>query len=131
MVESGTDSDTTIQQIKDSVMEFITEREWQPFHDPKNVAMALASEVGELLDLFRWVKSDQAFKLLEDKETLSSVREELADIAMFIFDFATICDIDLTEAVNEKMRLNAKRYPIEKARGLAKKYTQLGDAARD
>ena len=87
MVESGTDSDTTIQQLKDSVMDFIKEREWQPFHDPKNVAMALASEVGELLDLFRWVKSDQAFKLLEDQETLGSVREELADIAMFIFDF--------------------------------------------
>ena len=112
-------------------MDFIKEREWQPFHDPKNVAMALASEVGELLDLFRWVKSDQAFKLLEDQETLGSVREELADIAMFIFDFATICDIDLTEAVNEKMRLNAKRYPIEKARGIAKKYNQLGEAQQD
>ena len=131
MVESGTDSDTTIQQLKDSVMDFIKEREWQPFHDPKNVAMALASEVGELLDLFRWVKSDQAFKLLEDQETLGSVREELADIAMFIFDFATICDIDLTEAVNEKMRLNAKRYPIEKARGIAKKYNQLDEAQQD
>ena len=131
MVESGTDSDTTIQQLKDSVMDFIKEREWQPFHDTKNVAMALASEVGELLDLFRWVKSDQAFKLLEDQETLGSVREELADIAMFIFDFATICDIDLTEAVNEKMRLNAKRYPIEKARGIAKKYNQLGEAQQD
>ena len=50
---------------------------------------------------------------------------------MFIFDFATICDIDLTEAVNEKMRLNAKRYPIEKARGIAKKYNQLGEAQQD
>ena len=94
-----TDENTTIEQIKGEVREFISDRDWEQFHDPKNVAMALASEVGELLDIFRWVKSDDSFNILSDKDTYHDVQMELADIAMFLMDLATICEVDLTRAV--------------------------------
>ena len=120
-----TDENTTIEQIKGEVREFISDRDWEQFHDPKNVTMALASEVGELLDIFRWVKSDDSFNILSDKDTYHDVQMELADIAMFLMDLATICEVDLTSAVMEKIKINNQRYPIEKARGIAEKYTKL------
>ena len=125
------DEVTTVNHLKDRVREFISDRDWGQFHDPKNVSMALASEVGELLDLFRWVKSEDSFRVLEDDETRDAVRMEIADIAMFLVDFASICNIDLTTAIDEKMRINASRYPINQAKGIAKKYTELGKVAED
>ena len=125
------DEVTTVNHLKDRVREFISDRDWGQFHDPKNVSMALASEVGELLDLFRWVKSEDSFRVLEDDETRDAVRMEIADIAMFLVDFASICNIDLTTAIDEKMRINALRYPVEQAKGIAKKYTELGKVAKD
>ncbi|MGB1926022.1 MAG: nucleotide pyrophosphohydrolase [Rubripirellula sp.] len=129
--ESKTDADATILQLKNDVQKFIADRDWEQFHDPKNVAMALASEVGELLDLFRWIRSEKSFQVLEDEEMRTAVRMELADITMFLVDLASICEIDLTASVAEKMKINASRYPIEKARGIAKKYTQLGETEND
>lgn len=125
------DEVTTVNHLKDRVKEFISDRDWGQFHDPKNVSMALASEVGELLDLFRWVKSEDSFRVLEDDETRDAVRMEIADIAMFLVDFASICNIDLTTAIDEKMRINALRYPVEQAKGISKKYTELGKVAKD
>lgn len=125
------DEVTTVNHLKDRVREFISDRDWGQFHDPKNVSMALASEVGELLDLFRWVKSEDSFQVLEDDETRDAVRMEIADIAMFLVDFASICNIDLTTAIDEKMRINALRYPVEQAKGISKKYTELGKVAKD
>lgn len=125
------DEVTTVNHLKDRVREFISDRDWGQFHDPKNVSMALASEVGELLDLFRWVKSEDSFQVLEDDETRDAVRMEIADIAMFLVDFASICNIDLTTAIDEKMRINALRYPVEQAKGIAKKYTELGKVTKD
>lgn len=125
------DEVTTVNHLKDRVREFISDRDWGQFHDPKNVSMALASEVGELLDLFRWVKSEDSFRVLEDDETRDAVRMEIADIAMFLVDFASICNIDLTTAIDEKMRINALRYPVEQAKGISKKYTELGKVAKD
>ena len=129
--QDRTDADSTISQLKSEVQQFISDRDWEQFHDPKNVAMALASEVGELLDLFRWVRSEKSFQVLEDEEMRTAVRMELADITMFLVDLASICEIDLTESVSEKMKINASRYPVEKARGIAKKYTQLGETNQD
>lgn len=125
------DEVTTVNHLKDRVREFISDRDWGQFHDPKNVSMALASEVGELLDLFRWVKSEDSFQVLEDDETRDAVRMEIADIAMFLVDFASICNIDLTTAIDEKMQINALRYPVEQAKGIAMKYTELGKVAKD
>ncbi len=129
--ENQTDSNTTITHLKNQVQRFIRDRDWEQFHDPKNVSMALASEVGELLDLFRWISSEKSFQVLEDEGIRTAVRLELADITMFLVDLANICDIDLASAVTEKMGINADRYPIEKAKGIAKKYTQLGESSQD
>ncbi|MDB4339010.1 nucleotide pyrophosphohydrolase [Rubripirellula sp.] len=126
-----TDQLTTIQDVKDAVQDFIDARDWQPFHDPKNVAMAMASEVGELLDLFRWVRSDEAFDVLRDPDDRLAVQDELADITMFLVDFANICDIDIAQAVQRKMQINNDRYPVEKAKGTAKKYTEFEVDAQD
>ncbi|MCH1495514.1 MAG: nucleotide pyrophosphohydrolase [Rubripirellula sp.] len=125
------DEVTTVNHLKDRVKEFISDRDWGQFHDPKNVSMALASEVGELLDLFRWVRSEDSFQVLEDDETRDAVRMEIADIAMFLVDFASICNIDLTTAIDEKMQINASRYPVEQAKGVSKKYTELGKVTKD
>lgn len=123
---SKLDDVTTVDHLKSQVKRFIADRDWEQFHDPKNVSMALASEVGELLDLFRWVRSEDSFRVLEDEETFNAVRMEIADIAMFLVDFASICKIDLSTAIDEKMQINAARYPIEESRGIATKYTDLG-----
>ena len=123
---SKLDDVTTVDHLKSQVKRFIADRDWEQFHDPKNVSMALASEVGELLDLFRWVRSEDSFRVLEDEETFKAVRMEIADIAMFLVDFASICKIDLSTAIDEKMQINAARYPIEESRGIATKYTDLG-----
>ncbi len=128
---SKLDDVTTVDHLKSQVKRFIADRDWEQFHDPKNVSMALASEVGELLDLFRWVRSEDSFRVLEDEETFNAVRMEIADIAMFLVDFASICKIDLSTAIDEKMQINAARYPIEKSRGIATKYTDLGTRKQD
>ncbi len=128
---SKLDDVTTVDHLKSQVKRFIADRDWEQFHDPKNVSMALASEVGELLDLFRWVRSEDSFRVLEDEETFNAVRMEIADIAMFLVDFASICKIDLSTAIDEKMQINAARYPIEESRGIATKYTDLGTRKQD
>ena len=128
---SKLDDVTTVDHLKSQVKRFIADRDWDQFHDPKNVSMALASEVGELLDLFRWVRSEDSFRVLEDEETFNAVRMEIADIAMFLVDFASICKIDLSTAIDEKMQINAARYPIEESRGIATKYTDLGTRKQD
>lgn len=119
------DQTTTIAEVKDVIERFVDARDWKQFHDPKNVAMALASEVGELLEHFRWVKSHEAFGVVQDATSAEAVASELADVVIFALDFATICGIDVTQAIVRKLELNERRYPVEKAKGTAVKYDRL------
>lgn len=119
------DQTTTVSQIKQAIEHFADERDWKQFHNPKNLAMAIASEVGELNEHFRWVKSDEAFGFLRDPDATAAVASELADVMMFALEFATVCEIDLTEAIKSKLKVNEQRYPVGKSKGNAAKYDRL------
>jgi NTP pyrophosphatase (non-canonical NTP hydrolase) len=117
------DATTTLQAIKDAIAQFTAQRDWQPFHTPKNLAMAVASEAAELMAHFRW--SDNDAEVLKDEVSAREIRRELADVLMLLAELANVAGIDMAEAVTEKMQINAARYPIEKCRGTAKKYDRL------
>ena len=106
-----------IKQITDALLRFRDERDWEQFHNPKDLALALSVEAGELLELFLWKKDDQANR---DK-----VKEELADVFAFAFLMADKYGFDVKEIVLEKINANGKKYPVEKAKGTAKKYNEL------
>ena len=119
------DSDTTLSEAKQMISQFVEERDWLQYHDPKNLVMAMMSEVGELADQFRWVSNTESRALAISPEHAEEVSDELADIMMFAIEFASVCDIDIASAIITKLKKNAERYPIEKAKGSCKKYDRL------
>ncbi len=109
--------------LRRRLSEFAAERDWDQFHNPKNLAMALAGEAGEVLEHFQWLTFEQASNLT--KETRAEVALECADVLLFLLRLCDKLDIDLAKAANKKLALNAKRYPVEKSRGKATKYNKL------
>jgi dCTP diphosphatase len=119
------DTDTTLETLKLKILAFAKERDWQQFHAPKNLSMAIAAEAAELMEHFLWSDPDASRALLGEPDKSEKIRGELADILIYTLEFANIADIDLDEAVAEKMARNARRYPVAKARGNALKYDEL------
>jgi dCTP diphosphatase len=120
------DSKTTIQELKDKLRKFRDVRDWKQFHDPKNLAEAISVECGELQELFLWKNKEQiSQELLTSKEYRQEVEEELADVVIFCLNFANAIDIDLSSVVEDKINKGNKKYPVEKAKGVATKYTKL------
>lgn len=109
--------------LRDALRRFAAERDWDQFHTPKNLAMALSVEVAELLEHFQWLTAEQSRAL--DAETLAGVREEMADVLLYLVRLADRLDVDLIEAARDKLVVNARKYPVEKARGSRRKYTDL------
>ena len=102
---------------------FAAARDWNQFHSPKNLAIALSVEAGELLEHFQWL-SDQASRTLPD-DKLDKVKEEMADVLLYLIRLADVLKIDLIKSADTKIEANAQRYPVDKSRGSAKKYTEL------
>lgn len=102
---------------------FAAERDWEQFHSPKNLAMALSVEAAELLEHFQWLSDTESSAL--SPETRAKVSEELADVLLYLVRLADKLDVDLTVAASEKLKLNATKYPADKARGSSKKYSEL------
>jgi NTP pyrophosphatase (non-canonical NTP hydrolase) len=121
------DRDTTLQDIKDLIAEFTAARDWQQFHCPKNVAMALVSEASELMAHFRWTAPGEDADVLGDPQSYREVRHEVADVLLLLAEFANVAGIDMAAAVREKMEINSRRYCVEKSRGTARKYNRLTD----
>jgi dCTP diphosphatase len=119
------DAITTLQDVKDIIAQFTAARDWQQFHCPKNVAMALVSEAAELMAHFRWAAPGHAAAVLDDAQSLREVRHEVADVLLLLAEFANVAGIDIADAVREKMEINAQRYSVEKSRGTARKYDRL------
>lgn len=112
-----------IKELENKVKMFCEEREWDKFHNPKDLAIGISTEANELLDIFRFKTEEQ---MNQDFEKMrSAVEEELADVFFFVLRFAQKNNIDLKEALNKKLDKNATKYPIEKAKGNNKKYDQL------
>jgi dCTP diphosphatase len=105
---------------------FAAERDWDQFHSPKNLAMALNVEAGELLELFQWLTQEQSQNLPADKR--ARVAEELADIQAYLIRIADKLEIDILDAVELKIRQNAAKYPADKVRGDARKYDEYPEA---
>ena len=112
----------SLESLRDRLREFAREREWDQYHTPKNLSMALIAEAAELVEHFQWVQGDESH-LLEDK-TRQSVEEELADILIYLVRISDKLEVDLYEAVERKIAINEKKYPADKVRGSAKKYTE-------
>ena len=121
-----TDKISTIADLKDLLQTFRDERDWNQFHDAKNLAEAISIEAAELQELFLWQDSNTVMeKLVTDESFKKSVEEELADIVAYCLNFANATGIDISSAVVDKVGKNAEKYPAEKAKGIAKKYDQL------
>jgi NTP pyrophosphatase (non-canonical NTP hydrolase) len=116
-----TDATATVESLKNEMRTFVAERDWEQFHDLKNLSMAVAVEAGELMDHFRWVDNKAAAGVMEDAEQARAVRHEVADVLLLVLDFAIMAKIDLASAVAEKLELNRKKYPVEAARGSNRK----------
>jgi dCTP diphosphatase len=113
----------TLDQLKTRLREFAQARDWEQFHSPKNLAMALIVEAAELVEHFQWLTEEQSAALPPDR--LAEVEQELADIQIYLIRLADRLNIDLEQAVDAKIALNERRYPVEKVRGSAKKYTEF------
>jgi len=120
-----TDATTTVAALREKVRAFVHERDWEQFHSPKNLSMALAAESGELMEHFLWTESGDSLARAHDAKRRSAIEEEIADVVIYSLEFANICGIDLAAAIERKVAANARKYPIEKARGRADKYTEL------
>ncbi len=119
------DADTTFEEFKTRIRLFSQERDWDQFHTPKNLSMALAAEAAELMEHFLWLDSSQSRNLVDDPVKGPKVREEIADILIYALEFANVTGIDVAKAIEDKIRVNGIKYPVEKARGSAKKYNEL------
>ena len=108
--------DETIQRV----LRFRDERDWRQFHTPKDLAISMSLEAAELLELFQWSGTN-----LDCPHKREKLREELADVLSYCILMADVCGLDLDEIMNEKVRKNEAKYPVEKARGSAAKYTEL------
>ena len=111
------DSETTISDLRQVVATFVTERDWQQFHTPKNLTMALAIEVAELMEHFQWLTPEASRAITEDSTRLQAVREELADVCCYVLAIANELDVDISQAMTEKMVKNRQKYPAEEFRG--------------
>ena len=113
----------SLQSLSVQLARFAAARDWDQFHNPKNLAMALAGEAGEVLEHFQWLTPDEAASL--SAETRAEVALECADVLLFLLRLADKLDIDLAAAARKKMAINARRYPVAKSRGRATKYNRL------
>lgn len=114
-----------VARLQETLARFARERDWEPFHSPKNLAMALTGEVGELVELFQWLSEDASRGVARNPATARAVRDEIADVLVYLVRLAAVLEVDLDEAVRSKLASNAAKYPAELARGTARKYTQL------
>lgn len=109
--------------ISKKVIQFRDLRDWRQFHDPKNLAEAICIESGELLEKFLWITTDKAYDI--DNKKMGEIKEEIADIMIFLIYLCNGLNVDLFDAVENKINVNEKKYPIEKAKGNAKKYKEF------
>lgn len=125
MNEPLTDAKTTIAELKSRVLAFARERDWEQFHAPKNLSMALAAEAGELMEHFLWSTPEASRAVVNDAAKRAKIAEELADVVIYALEFANVTGLDVAAVIEAKMAANAQKYPVEKAKGRSDKYTEL------
>jgi NTP pyrophosphatase (non-canonical NTP hydrolase) len=116
-----------LKELQRQLRAFAEERDWDQFHNPKNLVMALAGESGELLEIFQWMTPEQAARVAEDARKFRAVQDEMADVFIYLARLADKLGVDLEAAVTHKIAHNAAKYPVAKSRGNCRKYTELQD----
>lgn len=111
--------------MQEMIKEFCRQRDWDQFHNPKDLAIGISTEANELLDIFRFKSADQMDDLVSSGSGYIKISDELADVFFFVLRFAEKYNIDLEEALKEKMRKNSEKYPVEKSKGSNRKYTEF------
>lgn len=119
------DSKTTIEDIKDRIKKHCTERDWDQFHNAKDLAIGISTEASELLEHFRWKNEAEVKALFSDAQKKGEISEEMADVLYFLARLAERYNIDLSEEFFKKMEKNEKRYPANKFKGSNKKYNEI------
>jgi NTP pyrophosphatase (non-canonical NTP hydrolase) len=115
--------DTTIDALTSEIRAFRDARDWMQFHNPKELAVAITAEAGELLQHFVWQNAAQSERRVVNRR--AEIESEIADVAILLFELADNCSIDLAAAMRAKLATNAERYPVDKARGSNAKYDEL------
>lgn len=110
-------------ELRDALRQFAAESDWDQFHSPKNLAMALSVEAGELLERFQWLSEAESQSL--SSVDRARVEHEMADVLLYLIRLADKLEVDLPAAAREKISINAAKYPVAKAKGKSKKYTEL------
>ena len=116
-------SDDALIELRDALRAFTRELEWDRYHTPKNLAMALIVEAAELAEHFQWLTAEESQSPQDGKR--EKIRDELADVLIYLVELADTLDVDLAAAARDKIAKNALKYPVDKARGNAKKYDEL------
>ena len=113
-----------VAAIQKKLRRFSKQRDWDQFHNPKNLAMALVVEAAELAEIFQWMTPDQAAQCAKDPEIAKQLRHEIADVQIYLLRLADKLKVDLNAAIEEKIQLNAAKYPVALAKGNALKYSR-------
>jgi NTP pyrophosphatase (non-canonical NTP hydrolase) len=111
------DQQTTVAELREIVRRFVDERDWHQFHSPKNLSMALAIEVAELMEHFQWITTEASWQTSQDAAQREAIREEVADVFCYVLALSNELDLDLSEALTDKMVKNAKKYPADEYKG--------------
>ena len=112
-----TDSHTTVAELRELMRRFVAERDWEQFHAPKNLSMSLAIEAAELMEHFQWIDVPESRRVANDPAKQTAIRDEIADVMCYALALANALDLDLSQAVRDKMVKNAAKYPAEQSRG--------------
>jgi dCTP diphosphatase len=116
-MNTASDQSTPLAQLREIVRQFVAERDWQQFHSPKNLSMALAIEGAELMEHFQWLSTEASRALKDDAERREAVGEELADVLCYVLALANELELDLTTTLLRKMEKNVRTYPVDEFRG--------------
>ncbi len=111
------DSETTVADLRKQVAQFVADRRWESYHDPKNLAMSIAIEAAELMEHFQWLRSDELAAYLSEPLRRAAVVDELADVACYVLALTNVLGVDLAAALRDKLAKNAAKYPVEQFRG--------------
>ncbi|AJC71525.1 nucleotide pyrophosphohydrolase [Thermococcus guaymasensis DSM 11113] len=115
----------TIHELTSKIVKFRDERDWNKYHTPRNLAISLVVELGELLEHFQWKNDDEILKLAQKPDKREKIEEELADVAIYLFLLANELSIDLETAILNKIKKNEEKYPVDLVKGKYVKYTEL------
>jgi len=112
-----------LEQLEKQFEDFVRDRDWEQFHSPKNVAMALSVEASEIVEIFQWMNGEDSYNLDDDK--IKRLKEEIGDVFLYLQLLAAKYDIDMIEVAEKKLTKNKEKYPVNKAKGSSKKYTEF------